>query len=83
MTQANPAGNLLTIVSLQTQGRLCKGDTVSTDVLGTCDVLGIIAPDALRVRQRTTRQEVLISGIDFPPGVQFQAKDPRDSISRT
>ena len=78
----NTAGALLTIVRLAQEGRLTKGDLVSTDMLGECEVVGIADLDALRVRQRNTGVIVRISGIDFPPGTVLQTVDPRASLAR-
>lgn len=84
-TSQNPAGTVLTIVRLASEGRLAPGDVVSTDVLGPCDVLGIVGKDGLRVRTQSCGREVLIGGIAFPPGAVFESRhaDPRDGLRRS
>lgn len=76
----NPAGSVMTIVRLAREGRLAKGDQVSTDRLGMCEVLGIVDRGCLRVRQQQTGQITMISGIDFPPSAVLQTPDPRSSL---
>lgn len=80
----NPAGSVLKIVRLKREGALGRGDTVSTDTLGECVVTGIPCMGSLAVRRVLTNEQIVISGIDFPPGVtmNMHAPDPRDDIRR-
>lgn len=76
----NPAGNVFTLVKLQQEGSLRRGDVIATDRLGQCDVTSIFASGSVEVRTRSSGRRILIAGIDFPIGTQFHTRDPRESL---
>lgn len=76
----NPNGSVLTIVNLQREGILQKGDIVSTDVLGPCVFVNGLSASAIRVRSQASGQLIDISGIEFPPSVTMRQVDPRDLL---
>lgn len=78
--KVNPNGSVLTIVKLQREGTLQKGDVVATDVLGPCEFVNGLSTSAIRVCCQATGKLVVISGIEFPASVTMRQADPRDLL---